>query len=92
MFAGATVEAVFSRESADYQFRPGLFPEQKRLVAVVGDGGLQVRTAKPATITPFRKDLTNPIPKQEMEPIFLEQKGTKRTKEEFFFVAFVCFC
>jgi hypothetical protein len=23
---------------------------------------------------------------------FFEQKGTKKTKEEFFFVAFVCFC
>ncbi len=23
---------------------------------------------------------------------FFEQKGTKRTKEEIFFVAFVCFC
>ena len=31
---------------------------KKRLVPVVGDAGLHVRTAKPATITPFRKDLT----------------------------------
>ena len=27
-----------------------------------------------------------------MTRISLEQKGTKETKEEFFFVAFVCFC
>jgi len=27
-----------------------------------------------------------------MARISLEQKGTKGTKEEFFFVAFVCFC
>ena len=27
-----------------------------------------------------------------MTRIFLEQKKTKETKEEFFFVAFVCFC
>jgi hypothetical protein len=27
-----------------------------------------------------------------MTGISLEQKGTKETKEEYFFVAFVCFC
>ena len=53
-----TVEAVFSRRSAENQFRPGLFPGRKRLVAVLGDGSVQVHATKPATMTPFRKDLT----------------------------------
>jgi hypothetical protein len=87
-----TVEAVFSWRSAENQFRPGLFPRQQRLVPVVGDAGLHVRTAKPAAITPFRKGLTIPIPNREMARISLEQKGTKETKGESFFVAFVCSC
>jgi len=36
------VEAAFSRESVEIQFAPGLFRREKRLIAVVGDGGTQV--------------------------------------------------
>ena len=53
-----TVQAAFPRGAVEIQFGPGPCPGVKRLAAVVGDGGLQVRTTKPATITPFRRDLT----------------------------------
>jgi len=36
-----TVKAVFPQGAVKIQFGPGLFPIQKRLVAVVGDRGLQ---------------------------------------------------
>jgi hypothetical protein len=64
--ARGTVEAEFSQRSTEIQFRPGLFPGQKRLVAVGGDRRFHVRTAKPATMTAFRKDFTIPIPNRDM--------------------------
>jgi hypothetical protein len=39
------------------------------------------------------RNLANILPRMaRMARISLEQKGTKATKEEYFFVAFVCFC
>ena len=48
-----------------------------------------VRFFAQAQVAHFREDFTTDF---RMTRISLKQKGTKGTKEEFFFVAFVCFC
>ena len=48
----------FSRGSGEHKFGRGLFPREKRLAAVGGEGGLCAATTQSVNLTPFCKELT----------------------------------